>query len=116
MRPLEDGDIVNIDVSVYYNGFHADLNETFLVGNVDESTIRLIKCAYDSLAAAVDICKPGALYKDVGEAVAKVTKPAGCSIVNTYCGHGIGQLFHTAPNIPHYPNNKAKGTMKVHRG
>ena len=64
MRPLEDGDIVNIDVSVYYNGFHADLNETFFVGEkIDESSVRLVKCAYESLGAAIALCKPGALYK-----------------------------------------------------
>ncbi len=63
MRPLEDGDIVNIDVSVYYQGFHADLNETFLVGNVDDDTVRLVKCAYESLGAAIAISKPNAMYK-----------------------------------------------------
>jgi methionyl aminopeptidase len=113
LRPLEDGDIVNIDVSVYKNGYHTDLNETFLVGNVDEKSVRLVKCAYEALAAAVAICRPGTLYRDCGDAIAKVTKAAGCSIVTTYCGHGVGNLFHTAPNIPHYPKNKAKGTMAV---
>lgn len=63
LRELQDGDIVNIDVSVYKDGFHADLNETFLVGNVDEDSVRLVKCAYESLAAAVAICKPGTLYR-----------------------------------------------------
>ena len=51
--------------------------------------------------------------RDIGEAIGRVAKTANCSIVTTYCGHGVGQLFHTAPNIPHYPNNKAKGTMKA---
>lgn len=52
------------------------------------------------------------LYSDLGEAIGTVTKAARCSIVTTYCGHGIGSLFHTAPNVPHYPKNKAKGTMQ----
>lgn len=51
-------------------------------------------------------------YRDIGEAIAPVAKKAKCSIVTTYCGHGIGSLFHTAPNVPHYPKNKAKGTMQ----
>ncbi len=51
--------------------------------------------------------------RDCGEAIGYVAKSAGCSVVTTYCGHGVGRMFHTAPNIPHYPNNKAKGTMKV---
>ncbi len=109
LRELQDGDIVNIDVSVYYNGYHGDLNETFFVGAVDENSKRLVKCAYESLAAAIAIVKPGTLYRDIGEAIARITKAAKCSVVQTYCGHGIGQLFHTAPNVPHYEKNKAKG-------
>jgi methionyl aminopeptidase len=63
LRPLQDGDIVNIDVSVYKDGLHADLNETFFVGTVDESSKNLVECAYKALAAAVAICKPGTLYR-----------------------------------------------------
>ncbi len=63
LRELQDGDIVNIDISVYKDGFHADLNETFFVGNVGDDSVRLVKCAYESLAAAVAICRPGTLYK-----------------------------------------------------
>ena len=62
-RPLQDGDIVNIDISLYKDGFHTDLNETFFVGNVDEASVNLVECAYKALAAAVDICKPGTLYR-----------------------------------------------------
>lgn len=113
LRPLEEGDIVNVDVSVYYNGYHADLNETFFVGAQSEDSKRLVKCAYESLAAAISICKPGTLYKDIGEKISKVALAANCSIVTTYCGHGIGKLFHTAPTIPHYARNKCKGTMEV---
>lgn len=63
MRELKDGDIVNIDISIYKDGYHADLNETFFVGNVDQSSLELVECAYKALAAAVDICKPGTLYR-----------------------------------------------------
>ncbi len=59
-----------------------------------------------------DLCFIFFVYRDIGDIIATVTKPAKCSIVTTYCGHGIGQLFHTAPNVPHYPKNKAKGTMQ----
>jgi len=65
MRELRDGDIVNIDISIYKDGFHADLNEKFFVGNVDQSSLELVECAYKALAAAVDICKPGTLYRFV---------------------------------------------------
>jgi methionyl aminopeptidase len=113
LRELQDGDIVNVDVSVYYNGYHGDLNETFLVGSCDQRSVELVECAYNSLGAAIAIVKPGALYRDVGEAIAKISKAAKCSIVTSYCGHGIGTLFHTSPNVPHYPGNKQKGKMEV---
>eukprot|EP01032_Pedospumella_encystans_P008824 gene8824-10436_t len=112
-RPLQEGDMVNIDISIYKDGFHTDLNECFFVGQNSEDSIRLVKCAYEALSAAVDLCRPGTLYRDLGEAINSVTKAAKCSIVTTYCGHGVGELFHTSPNIPHYPKNKAKGTMQV---
>ena len=112
-RPLEEGDIVNLDISVYHEGYHADLNETFFVGKQDEDSLRLVECAYNALAAGIAHCRPGALYRDIGQEIYKVTKNYGCSIVKSYCGHGIGTLFHTAPNIPHYPKNKAKGAMQV---
>ena len=112
MRPLEDGDIVNLDISLYHKGYHADLNETFMVGNVDADSRRLVECAYMALSAAVDGVRPGALYRECGNTINKVAKSYKCSVVRTYCGHGIGALFHTAPNVPHYANNKAKGEMK----
>ncbi len=111
-RPLQDGDIVNLDVSVYYNGYHSDLNETFLVGPVDDDGRRLVETSFRCLAAAIEMVKPGTLYRDFGTAISKVAKAAGCSVVNTYCGHGIGTLFHTAPNVPHYAKNKAKGILQ----
>lgn len=74
---------------------------------------RLVRCAYESLAAAIAIVRPGTLYRDVGQEISKVADARGCSVVTTYCGHGIGRLFHTNPNVPHYAKNKAKGTMQV---
>jgi len=112
MRPLEDGDIVNIDISVFYNGYHGDLNETFFVGNVDEDAVRLVECAYMALSAAIDAARPGTLYRELGDRITSVTRAKKCSVVTTYCGHGIGKLFHTSPNVPHYAGNKAKGTMQ----
>lgn len=113
-RPVENGDIVNVDISVYYKGYHGDLNETFIVGDkVDEASKKLIQVAYDCLFAAIDACKPGTRYRDLGEIIHKKATTAGFSVVRTYCGHGIGELFHCAPNVPHYSGNKAKGIMRV---
>lgn len=112
-RPLQDGDIVNLDISVYYKGYHSDLNETFSVGNTDAGGRRLIKCAYECLAAAVALCRPGMMYRDLGAAIEKVAKEYGYSVVKTYCGHGVGKHFHCAPNVPHYSKNKAVGIMRA---
>lgn len=111
-RPLEDGDILNIDITVYKNGFHGDLNETFLVGNVDEAGRKLVEASYESLSRAIEQVKPGAKYRDIGGVIQKYINSCGFSVVRSYCGHGINQLFHTAPSVPHYAKNKAIGIMK----
>eukprot|EP00466_Bigelowiella_natans_P000384 jgi/Bigna1/51508/estExt_Genewise1Plus.C_10273 len=111
-RPLEDGDIVNIDISVYKNGFHGDLNETFLVGNVDDESKHLVKTTYDSLMLAIKACKPGMFVRDFGKIISKHCNKRRLSVVRSYCGHGIGEMFHCAPNVPHYSKNKAIGICK----
>ncbi|RZC73357.1 hypothetical protein C5167_048840 [Papaver somniferum] len=112
-RKLEDGDIVNVDVSVYYKGCHGDLNETFFVGNVDEASQQLVRCTYECLEKAIAIVKPGVRFREVGEVINRHATMSGLSVVKSYCGHGIGDLFHCAPNIPHYARNKAVGVMKA---
>jgi methionyl aminopeptidase len=94
-------------------GFHGDLNETYLVGDVDTDGRRLVETSFQCLADAMDLVKPGCLYRDLGSVIEKTAKTNKCSVVRTYCGHGIGKLFHTTPNVPHYAKNKAKGTMKA---
>ena len=111
-RPLVDGDIVNLDITVFYKGYHADLNETFLVGNVDDAGVALVRNAYECLRAAVLQVRPGTMYRDLGKHIAKVATKAGHQVTKDYCGHGIGRLFHTSPNVPHYKKNKAIGIMK----
>ncbi|XP_059633953.1 methionine aminopeptidase 1A [Cornus florida] len=112
-RKLEDGDIVNVDVTVYYKGVHGDLNETFFVGNVDEASRRLVQCTYECLEKAIAIVKPGVRFREIGEVINRHASMSGLSVVKSYCGHGIGELFHCAPNIPHYGRNKAVGVMKA---
>ena len=86
--------------------------ETFCVGNVDEDGEMLVKTAFDCLASALSMVKPGTLYRDLGSIIHKKAVANRCAVNRTYCGHGIGSLFHTAPNVPHYNKNKAKGIMK----
>ncbi|CAI5709893.1 unnamed protein product [Peronospora farinosa] len=111
-RALADGDIVNLDVTVYKNGYHGDLNDTFLVGNVDDDGVRLVKTAFESLAAASKLVRPGTMFRELGKHIAAVANAQDFSVVKTYCGHGIGSLFHCSPNVPHYAKNKAVGIMK----
>lgn len=112
-RKLEDGDIVNVDVTVYYKGVHGDLNDTYFVGNVDEASRKLVQCTYECLEKAISIVKPGVRFREVGEVINRHASMSGFSVVKSYCGHGIGELFHCAPNIPHYARNKAVGVMKA---
>ncbi|KAK4793874.1 hypothetical protein SAY86_011868 [Trapa natans] len=112
-RKLEDGDIINVDVTVYYKGVHGDLNETYFVGNVDETSRRLVQCTYECLEKAIAIVKPGVRFREIGDVINRHASMSGFSVVKSYCGHGIGELFHCAPNIPHYGRNKIVGIMKA---
>nr|BAN64527.1 methionine aminopeptidase, putative [Babesia bovis] len=111
-RPLKDGDIINIDISVYLNGVHSDLNATYFVGEVDEDSRRLVKGTYMALMEAIKQCKPGMYYREIGNIINKVADEYRLSVVRTYCGHGVGQDFHSLPNVPHYRNSKAIGILR----
>lgn len=111
-RPLENGDLVNIDITVYYDGMHGDVNETYIVGEIDEEGKKLIESAKECVMEAIKICKPGVRYRDIGEVIQKIAKKNGHSVNKSYGGHGINYLFHCAPSIPHYERNKAIGVMK----
>ena len=115
-RPLVDGDILNIDVTVYHGGYHGDLNETYYVGSkalADPDTVRLVETTRQCLDNAIANVKPGMLFKEPGDIIEKHAKAHQCSVIRTYCGHGINSLFHTTPNIPHYAKNKAVGKAKA---
>lgn len=102
MRPLQDGDLCNVDITVYHRGFHGDLNETFFVGNVKDEHKKLVRVTHECLAKAIELVKPGEKYREIGNVIQKHAQAHGYSVVRSYCGHGIHRLFHTAPNVPHY--------------
>ncbi|VDB82934.1 unnamed protein product [Peniophora sp. CBMAI 1063] len=112
-RKLLEGDIINIDVTLYKDGYHGDVNATYPVGRIDEESKKLIRTTRQCLDEAIKICKPGALIRDIGKTIEPIARAQGCSVVRTYTGHGINDLFHPNPNIPHYAKNKAIGTMKA---
>ena len=111
-RPLQNGDIVNLDVTVFHHGYHGDVNETYLVGKVDEKGKELVETCYNSLMKAIDICKPDVKIAEIGNVIGKYVEDEGFSVVRNYTGHGICQMFHTSPTVYHYRNNKALGIMK----
>ncbi|EQC31445.1 methionine aminopeptidase, type I [Saprolegnia diclina VS20] len=109
-RALLDGDIVNLDISVYLNGFHGDTSATFLVGNVDDAGKKLVATTQQALLEAIELCKPGVPFSAIGAHIHNLSKAEGFSVVHEFCGHGIGQQFHTLPFILHYPNTE-RGEM-----
>jgi len=109
---IPDGCIMNIDVTVFHEGVHGDCSETVLVGNVSKGLRDLVKTTYKSLRAAIAICKPGTPYSDIGGVIEDIITPRGYSSVREFCGHGIGRLFHTAPNVLHFKNNVPTGIMQ----
>lgn len=111
-RPFEDGDIVKLDVTLFYEGFHADLCESYFCGDVYAKGKHLVQTAYECLMKGIEMVKPGVMFRDLGKVISKHASKNGVSVVKRYCGHGIGNLFHTAPSIPHYAKNKAVGVMK----
>jgi len=109
---LKDGDVVNIDITCYYGGYHGDCSEMFLVGEVDEAGKQLVKVTHDCWQAAMDYCAPGKPFSGIGAVIEDYIKPYGYQSVREFCGHGIGKVFHTNPNILHYRNNEP-GKMEV---
>ncbi|KAG4411693.1 Methionine aminopeptidase 1 [Cadophora malorum] len=114
-RVLVDGDILNIDVTLYHGGYHGDLNETYYIGDkakADPDNVRVVEASREALNEAIKAVKPGGLFREYGNIIEKHCKSKKCSVIRTYCGHGINSLFHCSPNIPHYGKNKAVGAAK----
>lgn len=111
-RPLEDGDIVNIDVTAYIGGVHGDCNATFLVGHVDEESRRLVEVTRECRDLGIAAVKPGRPLSDIGRAIQGHAEAHGYGVVRTFVGHGIGEQFHLPPNVPHYYTESASTIMK----
>lgn len=109
---MQDGDIVNIDVTLYFNGFHGDCSEMYLVGNVDPAGKKLVRSTYDSLDRAIEMCGPDVQFNKIGGVIEDFVTKDGFSVVRNFCGHGISSIFHTTPNVVHYKNSEALGIMK----
>ncbi|MGH2698748.1 MAG: type I methionyl aminopeptidase [Actinomycetota bacterium] len=101
-RRLDEGDIVSLDVGVFYQGWHTDSAWTFPVGEVDPAAQELLKVTEASLDAAIDQCRPGKHLGDVGHAVEHTAGSTGFSIVREYAGHGIGRRLHEDLWVPNF--------------
>lgn len=99
---LEDGDLVNLDVTAYLDGYHGDLNATFLVGEASEEATRLVERTREALARGIRAVAPGRQVNVIGRAIEAYAKRFGYGVVREYTGHGVGRAFHTGLVIPHY--------------
>lgn len=100
-KVLRDGDIVNVDVTPIVDGWHGDTNRTFLVGNVPIKARRLVEITYEAMMRGIEAAKPGNHLGDVGHAIQSFAEKHRYGVVRDFCGHGIGRLFHDAPEVVH---------------
>jgi methionyl aminopeptidase len=101
-KTVRDGDIVNIDVTVIVDGWHGDTSRMYPVGEISPRARRLVEVTYEAFDRGLAAVKPGARLGDVGHAIQSYVEAQRCSVVRDFCGHGVGQIFHDAPNILHY--------------
>ncbi|KAL5099283.1 hypothetical protein RYX36_003610 [Vicia faba] len=103
---LQDGDIINIDVTVYLNGYHGDTSTTFFCGDVDDEAKKLVQVTKESLDKAISICGPGVEFKKIGKTIHDHADKYGYGVVEQFVGHGVGRVFHADPVILHRRNNE----------
>jgi methionyl aminopeptidase len=105
---LNNGDIVNVDITSIVDGWHGDQSETFLIGEMSDEARAVTQAAFDCMFLAIDALKPGCHVSDIGDAIVAEAHRRGFSVVREYVGHGLGPVFHQPPNIPHFPDRKSR--------
>jgi len=110
-RPLESGDIINVDITVFKDGFHGDCSKTFLVGDVDEQGVELVNVAEQALYKGIEQCSPGNTFAGIGEVIENFLSTTQFKVIPAFTGHGIGTYFHGPPDIYHC-RNTYPGVMK----
>ena len=101
-KPLKEGDIVNIDVTLILDGWHGDSSRMYPVGEVKRAAERLMEVTWRAMMLGIGEVKPGNTTGDIGFAIQSYAEAERCSVVRDFCGHGVGRLFHDVPNILHY--------------
>ena len=112
-RVVEDGDIVNIDITAFIGGVHGDTNATFLAGDVDEETRLLVERTKEALDRAIRSVKPGRRVNIIGRVIEAYAKRFGYGVVRDFTGHGIGTSFHSGLIIPHYDDERFDDEIRV---
>ena len=112
-RALEEGDIVNLDVTIYLDGVHGDTNATFPVGRIDPASERLIRVTRECLDKAIEQVGPGRRFNLIGKAIEENAKANRLGVVRDFVGHGIGEQFHTDLQIPHYYEPRLTAVMEA---
>lgn len=105
---LRDGDIINIDVTLIVDGYHGDTSKTFFVGEPSPLARKLVEVTEECRRRGIEAIKPGAKLGDIGAAIQEYAEAEGFSVVRDFVGHGISNVFHTAPQVPHY-GERGKG-------
>ena len=100
-KPLRDGDIVNVDVTLILDGWHGNSSRMYSVGEIPRRAERLIEVTYEAMMRGIAVIRPGATTGDIGHAIQTYVEAQHMSVVRDFCGHGLGQLFHDEPNIVH---------------
>ena len=113
-KTLKDGDILNIDVTVIKDGWHGDTSKMFLVGKCAPHNERLVKVTQECLYKGIEVVKPGAYLGDIGHAIQRHAMENHYSVVEDYCGHGIGKVYHEEPQVLHY--GKAGTGIEIKEG
>ncbi len=113
-KVLKSGDIINIDITVILDGWHGDTSRMFFIGKKNIKSEKLVDVTYNSMWEGIKKVKPGNTLGDIGNAIQVYAEKFGYSIVQDFCGHGIGKVFHCAPNILHY-GKKGQG-MQLKEG
>ena len=106
-RPLQEGDIMNIDASVIIDGVFGDCSRMVTIGKVSEEKQRVVEVSYECLIRAIAVCKPEAPIWHIGKVIEDYAKEHKCSVVNQFVGHGVGIAFHEPPEIPHHYNKSS---------
>ena len=112
-RVVEDGDIVNIDITAFIDGVHGDTNATFLAGDVDDETRLLVERTKESLDRAIKAVQPGRRMNIVGRVIESYAKRFGYGVVRDFTGHGIGTAFHSGLVVPHYDDERFDDEIRV---